>query len=310
MVYRGTDLSKAATSSTTLDLWEDYYLRFPSIAKAEVRDGCHPMIKEHRKRADKGIVLTHGLTDSPYFMQAIASYFYHELGYNVYLPLLHGHGLKEPGGMRGVNLDIWKKNISFAVERAGQRSQQVNVGGLSTGAVLSLYLTLADSKFTRDLYLFSGALAIGRRFLQVLNPLRDLLLRSPLSGYLDGRCGHIGDNPYRYSRMNFRGALQLRLLQQQLQVMLADYKEQNPYPGRVFAAHSQRDVVAGFHGLERFRKKCKPENFNLFLLDKRFAVPHASVVLAENIYGPGGRVLERANPLFLDMMEAVADFQS
>jgi esterase/lipase len=44
-------------------------------------------------------VLIHGLTDSPYFMTAIGEYFFGNLGYNVYLPLLQCHGLKEPKGV-------------------------------------------------------------------------------------------------------------------------------------------------------------------------------------------------------------------
>ena len=79
--------------------WFDYYDHFPYFSPDVVREGCHPRIMEHREACEKAIVLVHGLTDSPYFMTAIADFFFDRLGYNVYLPLLHCHGLKDPKGM-------------------------------------------------------------------------------------------------------------------------------------------------------------------------------------------------------------------
>lgn len=37
-----------------------------------MREGCHPRVFLPTERSDKAIVLVHGLTDSPYFMIAIA----------------------------------------------------------------------------------------------------------------------------------------------------------------------------------------------------------------------------------------------
>jgi esterase/lipase len=91
---------------------------------------------EHEGPTTKAIVLVHGLTDSPYFMTAIGDYFFQNLGYNVYLPLLQSHGLKEPKGMEGVALDEWKANVNFAVDIAASKAHQVSIGGLSTGGAL------------------------------------------------------------------------------------------------------------------------------------------------------------------------------
>ena len=76
--------------------WFDYYERFDYFTHDSVRDGCHPWIFRHATPSDKAIVLVHGLTDSPYFVTAIARHFHAQLGYDVFLPLLHCHGLKEP----------------------------------------------------------------------------------------------------------------------------------------------------------------------------------------------------------------------
>ena len=117
--------------------WMGYYQRFNYFSADAVRDGCQPKIMEHEEPTEKAIVLVHGLTDSPYFMTAIGDYFFTTLGYNVYLPLLHCHGLKEPKGMEGVKLDEWKSNVNFALDVAASKANQVAIGGFSTGGTLS-----------------------------------------------------------------------------------------------------------------------------------------------------------------------------
>jgi len=85
---------------------------------------------------------------------AIARHFHTSLGYDVYLPLLHGHGLKDPKGMEGVELEEWKANIGFAVDAAAGKAEFVSVGGLSTGGTLSFYAACTNPKITGDLYLY------------------------------------------------------------------------------------------------------------------------------------------------------------
>jgi len=80
--------------------WLEYYERFAYFSADAVRDGCHPRLFKHTAPSDKAIVLVHGLTDSPYFMTAIARHFHTRLGYDAYLPLLHCHGLKQPNDHR------------------------------------------------------------------------------------------------------------------------------------------------------------------------------------------------------------------
>jgi pimeloyl-ACP methyl ester carboxylesterase len=66
------------------------------IVKSEkLRDGNYPTVFFHGQKTKDVIVLTHGLTDSPYYMKAIGERFYRE-GLNVILPLLPAHGLKDP----------------------------------------------------------------------------------------------------------------------------------------------------------------------------------------------------------------------
>jgi len=182
--------------------WFDYYERFPYFSPDAVRDGCHPRIMEH-DAPTKAIVLVHGLTDSPHFMTAIGDYFFNLLGYNVYLPLLHFHGLKEPEGMEGVSLKEWKSNVNFAVETAASKVNNVSIGGLSTGGTLSFYTAVNNSNISGALYLFSAALDLAGGF---VGDIKEFLLRTPLVELLDKNKPLIGANPYRYSGMDLDGA--------------------------------------------------------------------------------------------------------
>ncbi len=67
-------------------MWDDYYERFHYFSRENICEGCHPRIMEHSEGAPKSIVLTHGLTDSLYFLNAIGNFFHSRQGYNVYLP--------------------------------------------------------------------------------------------------------------------------------------------------------------------------------------------------------------------------------
>ena len=116
---------------------------------------------EHTLPPKRAIVLVHGLTDSPYFLSAIAGHFYFNLGYNVYMPLLQGHELNSPNGMEGVELEEWKANVWFAVRTAADRVDRVSIGGLSTGGTLSFYMACTKPQIKGDLYLFSAALDLA-----------------------------------------------------------------------------------------------------------------------------------------------------
>ena len=124
-------------------VWQAYLDHFDYFSGETVREGCHPRMLEHSHDAARAIVLVHGLSDSPHFMSFIGDFFHNELGYNVYMPLLHFHGLKEPRGMEGVELEEWQRNVRFALDCAEAKAETISIGGLSTGGALSFYMANA-----------------------------------------------------------------------------------------------------------------------------------------------------------------------
>lgn len=287
--------------------WLAYYDRFSYFSPDAVRDGCHPRIREHAEPTGKAVVLVHGLSDSPYFMTAIADFFFTHLGHSVYLPLLHYHGLKDPGTMEGVKLEEWEKNVTFAIDAAAARGDEVSIGGLSTGGTLSFYMADRNPKVKGTLYLFSAALDLAGGQDGLLGELRERLLRTFLADLLDhfeDKKPMIGLNPYRYARIDKDGASELAELIRKTDRTLARYSAKNPFPRRVFAAHSESDTTADIAGIEALQRVCDPARFTFYRIPKAKDVAHASLVLKDPIFPI--KPLEKKNPDFQAMMEALA----
>ena len=286
--------------------WLEYYDRFHYFSRDKVRDGCHPRIMEHPK-SGKAIVLVHGLTDSPHFMSAIGQYFFYELGFNVYMPLLHCHGLKEPEGMEDVELSEWKANVGFAIKSAGTRCNRISIGGLSTGGTLSFYMAATNPKINGTLYLFSAALDLAGGRFKFVGEIKKRLLRTPIAQLFDSKKPLVGDNPYRYDRMDMDGAQELARLMKETDTIIDEYDRKAPFPNKVFAAHSECDTTASISGIEDLQKVSIPERFALYRITKEYDVSHASLVLKDPIVS-NGETLEDKNPRFQHMMDAIAAF--
>jgi len=269
--------------------WAAYTEHFKDyFSKQKIRPHCHPRILEHESKVENSIVLIHGLTDSPYFMTALADHFHQTLGYNVYMPLLHCHGLKEPAGMESVSLDEWKKNVKFAIDQATHTSARVSIGGLSTGGTLSYYFAETDSNVNGDLYLFSAALDLAGKSLlpgnvieialrnadtETINKLEDLFatfsnVKSKarrLTSFIrkntqpdksEQKDILIGENPYRYDAIDLEGAKQLALLIGETDKITDKLTQATPFKKRVFIAHSYADTTANIRGVKELEKHC------------------------------------------------------
>ena len=289
--------------------WFDYYQRFNYFSPDAVRDGCQPRIMEHPEPSGKAIVLVHGLSDSPYFMTFIGDYFFNQLGYNVYMPLLHFHGLKDPKGMEGVELEEWKSNVSFAIDTAASKASEVSIGGLSTGGALSLFMSALNPRVNGALYLFSAALDLAGGAFGLVGELQENLLLTPVPDLFDFNTPMIGENPYRYIYVDMDGAKQFARLIKETDSIISLFGSRFPFPYKVFAAHSESDETADIAGIEALQKVSDQARFNFFRIAKNLGVRHASVVLEKPVVSNDGKELEHRNPVFAEMMQAIADFK-
>jgi esterase/lipase len=291
--------------SNLLKDWDDYYKSHFNKTKDDVRDDCHPQIFQHGDKRN-AIVLVHGLTDSPYFLREIGEYFAAEMGFDVYIPLLLAHGLKEPEGMKDASADGWKKNVGFAIEAAKSSGGQISIGGFSTGGTLGVNMAINKPEIINGgVFLFSAALGLAgatgnlaERLLRtyILETVLDKMDKIPLVD------SSPSGNPYRYSHMDLGGAAELSKLIKELDELGDDRVVRQP----LFAAHSEADTTAMLDEVKKLIDR-SPRS-NLFRIGQYFNVPHASVVLKKPVFSVNESPLEPENPFFDLMIKKLHEF--
>jgi alpha-beta hydrolase superfamily lysophospholipase len=120
------------------------------------------------ERPRGGILLLHGLTDSPYSVRAAAEAF-HRQGYYVLAPRLPGHGTT-PGSLSNTRWEDWLPVVRLAASHVRQAvgpDAEFLLGGYSNGGALAIHYTLdalagGDAECPDRLYLFSPAVGITR----------------------------------------------------------------------------------------------------------------------------------------------------
>jgi esterase/lipase len=177
----------------------------------------------------RGVVLTHGLSDSPYFMRDLADVFQQQ-GFRVMAILLPGHGT-QAGDLLTTRWQAWQKTLQFAVEKMADEAEDVYLAGLSAGAALSILQAYQDSRI-KGLFLFSPALKIsGRAAFASLHHLYSWLL--PREKWLTIQPDA---DLYKYESFPKNAAMQMYALTQAV-ARLAD----QPLAIPIFAALSQQD---------------------------------------------------------------------
>ena len=106
-----------------------------------------------------GILLLHGLCGTPAELRFLANGLAQQ-GYTVLCPTLAGHGGSE-ALMKASSWTDWYASAKEALEELNATCDTVLVGGLSTGAVLSLMLATENNNNIRGLMLFSPTLWVN-----------------------------------------------------------------------------------------------------------------------------------------------------
>ncbi len=113
--------------------------------------------KGRDKPCKRGVLLTHGLTDSPYHMRHLAGFFQRN-GFRVMAVLLPGHGT-QPGDLLDVDWREWAKTVAYGASCLSAEVDEIYLAGFSAGAALSVFHAAHDDR-VRGLFLFSPALEI------------------------------------------------------------------------------------------------------------------------------------------------------
>jgi esterase/lipase len=127
-----------------------------------------PRTQKPKNSNRHGIILIHGLLDSPFSMLSIEQNLLNK-GYLVKNLLLKGHGTI-PSDLLEVHYQQWIYEVLVALESFGSEVEKVSLIGLSTGALLALKAALLYPQKVSSLVLFCPAFKI-RPLPQTLLPL-------------------------------------------------------------------------------------------------------------------------------------------
>lgn len=202
----------------------------------------------------RGVLLTHGLTDSPYFMRHLATFF-QENCFRVMAILLPGHGT-QPGDLLDVSWQDWVKAEAYGTDKLAAEVDEVYLAGFSTGGALSIYQSQTDKR-VRGLFLFSPAVKVTA--LAALANLHKIYSwASESAKWLDVMPDK---DYYKYESFPKNAAAQIYYLTQQVNSRMLEQDLSIP----VFTAASQDDTTVNTPATIDFMAKSKHPSSRLVL---------------------------------------------
>ena len=316
---RETNLPFAEYVKQARSYIEAHRADLPSITDAkkreEIIEGNSPFIltpaDEHKNpdtgKYRRGILLTHGLTDSAYSQRHLAEFF-RQQGFVVYVLLLPGHGTR-PADLLTVSWQDWTSAYDYGVQALAQQVDEVCLGGNSMGAALALYQCLkedqtqAEVSKVRALFLFSPALRISSRA-------RHAWIYAALGRFIKSLGWHVqfpDTDPYKYESFPYHAANEIYKLIRAMDTLQQSHEINLP----VFIATSYDDTTVDSDAtLDFFRQLPEQHKHMLLYSNQDIAVPekvkrvhshfpeqkilsfsHISIVLppSDENYGENGR---------------------
>ena len=129
---------------------------------------------EKTGKINNGVLLIHGLFDSPYTLQSIADYFI-KRNFLVRSVLLPGHGTI-PGDLLNVSYNEWLKVTKYGAASFKNEVENLYLCGFSTGALLAL-LYAYENPHIKGLILFSPAIKLQQQF-AIITSINHLMSRT------------------------------------------------------------------------------------------------------------------------------------
>lgn len=114
----------------------------------------------------KGVLLIHGLFDSPYTLRDLANHLVTQ-GFLVRSVLLPGHGTV-PGDLLTVQYEEWLKAVNFGIQSLAKEVEDIYLLGYSLGGAAATYFALQNEPAIKGLILFAPALESRKRFVDLL----------------------------------------------------------------------------------------------------------------------------------------------
>ena len=280
---------------------EDKYKREICISSPDIKPGSEPRMYIHAYPFSHTIILAHGLSDSPYYMQAIADAFF-DIGANVILPLMPAHGLRDPDkAMEDFELDTkWRLEIDVISDVASKMSSVISLGGFSSGGALCYNKILREPDIINGgLFLFAAAIDV-----KLIKEIGQSKFLERITKITDGKILGFGMDPYKYPKLPFFAAAELGQIISQNRVLEKGQKIKQP----VFVAHSIDDITAKLKAVRQLLKEHAHVGM-LYMMSNGMAhaeLPLKEDIILDNTYKIGKPAY--ANPDFDLMIKACIDF--
>ncbi|MFA6015505.1 MAG: alpha/beta fold hydrolase [Gallionellaceae bacterium] len=211
----------------------------------------------------RGVLLIHGLSDSPYFMRHLGNLF-RENGFRVMAILLPGHGT-QPGDLLQVRWHEWVKAVAFGVDQLAKEVDDVYLAGFSAGGALSVHQSYIDQRI-KGLFLFAPALQISpKAALANLHKASSWLLPSTkwISIHPDWDC-------YKYESFSKNAAAQIHALTRVINKQI----KQNSLTLPIFSVVSQDDTTVNTPATLKFMMQAQhPANKLIYYFSDAGSIP-------------------------------------
>jgi esterase/lipase len=191
------------------------------------------------ENATHGVILIHGLTDSPFQLRDLGLFFKQQ-GFWVRSIMLPGHGTL-PGDLTQVKLAAWQQVLAYAVADLSKQVSAIYLCGYSTGGALALELALQLPSI-QGLILFAPALRL-KRYIEVA--IRSQMFVKTFWQRAEWLTIQSEMDYAKYSSLPVNAAFQLQLLIDNLDKLLMQTKLQIP----IFMVMSDADELIDYNKL-------------------------------------------------------------
>ncbi len=308
----------------------------------------HPYIFAHKAQLDAieagveveksqyVLLLTHGLSDGPYYNNAVGKLFHEKFGMPVVALRLSGHGsvlsqsvfrdgrstqvlIPQPNDLGLLNHNQWYADMEYGYRVARRLGKNVILGGFSMGGVLSLnlYKKHQNENVVKGLILFSPALDLSFGVKQLTCAFADF--QNAIGNlYTTWSDFYGGGELIRYMRMSLRGACNIQRIVADVQSVAFTPYVQVP----VFTVMTTADLSINKSSVYKFMKSINVEK-KLFLIssDKQSSDDYIENHLVDNsvahnyvLLNPQNKrdaqLTEELNPIFNEMKKSLTDFWS
>jgi alpha-beta hydrolase superfamily lysophospholipase len=221
-----------------------------------------------------GVLLVHGLSDSPYIMRGLAEYL-HGQGWHVVVLRLPGHGTA-PSGLLEVKWQDWAAAVRLAakdiVATVGTEKPLV-LAGFSTGGALAVEYALSQRQgepLPKPAHLLLFSPAIGVSSLGRVASTVNAVAKVPGLDKLGWETISLEYDPYKYNSFPVNAGAQIWKLTQRIDDQLSDLKKHGGATGlpRILAFQSIADATVSTEAvIEALYGRLPSEGHRLVLFD-------------------------------------------